>query len=459
MEKKYISLNEYLNNVSKVINGNFSNTEWVKCEISNINEVRGNYYIEVIDIDQYGNKTKNQTAIIYKGQVNNTINKFREATNLNLSKGMKVLFKLKVNFTAKFSLSLIVEDIEPNFTLGEMEAKINKIRNQIKNKGFDQLNKNINTPINFTKIAVISPQKAAGLADFLSESEFLSNNELCEFDFFTGTFEGDSAKNSIVEAFKKVNENINNGIEYDALVLIRGGGSKMSLHYLNEYLIAVCVCRIKIPVFAGIGHEIDKVLIDEYANFSFDTPSKVIEYISSTIFNNYQRSIDNINKIDYQIESVLENSKRKTALNIQQVNNQIDKVVLNKKNETNLLVENISNNIIQIVNYLRNKAKEDLLSIENSSLNQIKNKKIEKNNFINKIIDDIEKSLMYKYKDYSGLLKEIKEYSPAKNLGRGYAIIKNDNKIVNSIEKLKKLNRITIILEDGEIELEIKEQK
>lgn len=459
MDKKHITLTEYLNNISKVINGNFSYSEWVKCEISNINIVGGHYYIEIIDIDQFGNRTKNQTAIIYKGQVNNTIRKFEDVTNLKISKGMKVLFKLKVNFSAKYSLSFIVDDIDPNFTLGEMEAKINKIRKEIYNKNFQNLNKNLITPNHFTNIAVISPSKAAGLADFMSESNFLSNNNLCNFDFYAATFEGDHAKDSIVNAFTEVNNKIKSGVEYDALVIIRGGGSKMSLHYLNEFLIAVCVCRTQIPVFSGIGHEVDKVLIDEYANFSFDTPSKVIEYISNTIFNNYQRSIDNINRINYQIENIIENSKRRTALNIQSINNRIDTLIINKKNETNMIVENISNNIIQIVNYLRNKAKENLISIENNSLYQLNNKKVETNTLINKILDDVEKSITYKYKDFTGLIKEIKEYSPEKNLKRGYAIIKSENKIVNSVEKLKKLNKITILLEDGEVEIEIKELK
>ena len=134
-------------------------------------------------------------------------------------------------------------------------------------------------------------------------------------------------------------------------------------------------------------------------------------------------------------------------------------MIINKKNETNIIVENISNNIIQIVNYLRNKAKENLISIENNSLYQLNNKKIETNTLINKILDDVEKSITYKYKDFTGLIKEIKEYSPEKNLKRGYAIIKSENKIVNSVEKLKKLNKITILLEDGEIEIEIKELK
>ena len=204
--KNYITLTQYLDNIGKIITRNFSTFEWVKCEISNINKVNGNYYIEVIDIDSSGQRTKNQTAIIYRNKESQTINKFKAETGQDLAKGMKVLFKLNATFSSKFSFSLVVQDIDPNFTLGEMEVKINKIRKKITENGFQYLNRNLASPIHFNKIAVISPAGAAGLADFSSEANFLSDNKVCDFDYYPATFEGDNAKNSILEAFKTINK-------------------------------------------------------------------------------------------------------------------------------------------------------------------------------------------------------------------------------------------------------------
>ena len=457
-KKNHITLTEYLNNIGKIVDRNFSTHEWVKCEISNITNRGGHYYIEVIDISNTGEKTRNQTAIIYKSKELKTVKKFQHATGQTLAKGMKVLFKLKATFSAKFSFSLLVEDIDPNFTLGEMEVKINKIRKKIQEQGFQNLNKNLTSPSHFTNIAVIAPDKAAGLADFMSEAKFLSVNGVCNFDYYPATFEGDNAKNTIVSAFKKINSELDRGVKYDSLVVIRGGGSKMSLHYLNEQILAVCVCRTKIPVFVGVGHEIDRVLLDEYAHYSFDTPSKVIEYISNVVFNNYLRSVDNLNNIEYVISNNLERSTKNVSLSIQNINNKVEKIIIEEKNKVNNTITSINNDIFKILDFLKNKSKNNLIEIENTTLNVLTAGKNKKDSLFMDVLNGLEHKSLLKEKDFKTLMSEIKDLSPETNLKRGYAIIKHENKIVTSIEKLKKLDKITIILEDGQIELNIKEK-
>jgi exodeoxyribonuclease VII large subunit len=459
IKKDYITLTDYLDNIGKIINRNFANFEWVRCEIASIKKIGPHYYIEVIDISENGNKTKNQTAIIYKTKELKTIKKFKHSTGLDLERGMKVLFKLKAEFSSKFSFSLIVDDIDPNFTLGEMEVKINKIKEKIKETGYQFLNRNLQSPLHFNNIAVISPEKAAGLADFMSEADFLSSNGVCNFDYFPATFEGDNAKDSIVNSFKKINKKIEKeGVQYDSVVIIRGGGSKMSLHCLNEFIIAVCVCRTKVPVFVGVGHEPDKVIIDDYAHYSFDTPSKVIEYISNIVFGNYLRCVDSLNNIEYMVSNNLEKASKNVTLSIQEINNKVDKIIIEEKNKTKNIMTDINNGIFNVIDYLKNKAKNNLIEIENNTILSLNSAINNKNILSVDILNNLENKLLIKEKDFKSLLSDIKELSPETNLKRGYAIIKSGNKVVTSLDKLKKLDKITIILEDGEIELNIKEK-
>jgi exodeoxyribonuclease VII large subunit len=458
-EKNYITLTNYLDKIDKVISDNFYQYEWVRCEISNISIVGGHYYIEVIDIDDKGKKTKNQTAIIYNGKKKSTIDKFKNFTGEDLKKGMKVLFKLQVKFSSKFSFSLIVEDIDPHFTLGEMEVKIKQIQQKIESQGFQFLNRNLVSPIHFTNIAVISPEKAAGLADFMAESEILRLNKICNFDYYNATFEGDKAKNSIKNAFAVVNKKIEEGVNYDAVVLIRGGGSKLSLHSLNEYILSVCVCRTKVPVFTGIGHEIDRVILDNYAHYSFDTPSKVIEYITNVLFGNYSKSIDNLNQIEYIVGSTIENSYKVSSLNHQEIQSRVENKILSAKNITKLNIQSINNDIFKVIEFLKNKAKNNLIEIENNTLVSLKNKSNQKENNVTEILNIISKQLLLKKSDFKSNIKEIKNMSIQETLKRGYAIIKSENKVITSIDNLKNLDTITIILEDGKLELKIKQRR
>lgn len=67
------------------------------------------------------------------------------------------------------------------------------------------------------------------------------------------------------------------------MVLIRGGGAKSDLAWLNDGNVAAWICRLPIPVFTGIGHEIDECVLDLVAHRKFDTPSKVIGHIKTCL--------------------------------------------------------------------------------------------------------------------------------------------------------------------------------
>lgn len=59
-------------------------------------------------------------------------------------------------------------------------------------------------------------------------------------------------------------------------MIIRGGGAVGDLAYLNDYELSALLAELPLPVWIGVGHERDRVLLDEVAHTSFDTPSKVI---------------------------------------------------------------------------------------------------------------------------------------------------------------------------------------
>ncbi len=456
MQKK--TLYEYLKEFQKTVENKYVSSEWVSLEILNINMKAGHYYIEITDQDENGNKLRSQNAIIYKSKVINTIEKFELITGLKLNKGMRVLVKLKLTFTTAYGISFIIEDIDPAFTLGEIEIKINNIRKEIYLKGESLKNKSLITPIHFTKIAVIAPESAAGLGDFNAEAKFLKENNLCEFKYFYATFEGENTENSIKNAFTQVNES--NKLEnYDVVVIIRGGGSKSSLNYLNELIIARCVCRLPIPVFSGIGHEIDKVLIDEYANRSFDTPSKVIEYISNTIFNNYLRASENIKIVNLNIHKTIDGSLNKIKLLKNDINQKIDITLKTRMQDLDLNIFNIhafiNNNIIEFKNRTQNYRE----FIENSLLNKV-NTSIEnikrENKDINFLIDNI---LLNKKNEILDIKKIIDIYHPRYTIERGFGVLRKNNQIIKDINDIKNEDYIEIELKNGKKIFKIGEVK
>lgn len=456
MENKK-SLYQYLRDFQNIIDNTFNKSEWVSFEILNISSKSGHYYIEITDQDENGVKVKSQNAVIYKSKVQFTINKFEEITGLKLNKGMRILAKIKLSFNANYGLSFLIDDIDPAFTLGEMEIKINNIRKEIQLKGESFKNKQLLTPLHFTKVAVIAPQSAAGLADFNAEANYLANNNICKFDYFYATFEGDNTENSIKEAFKNLNEA--NKIEnYDVAVIIRGGGSKASLHYLNELLIARYVCRFPIPVFSGIGHEVDKVLIDEFANRTFDTPSKVIEYISNTIFNNYLRSSENIKLIELTLQKTIENTLHRIKMNKSEINQKIDLNLKTKKQDVEMNMFNIhsfiNNNLIDFKNRINNYSEFIGINLSNHTLNTL--------NTVGRLNEDINFSIENCLKNKKNEVFEIKKiidiYHPRYTLERGFAILKQNGRLIKKISDINIKENLEIELKDGKKTLTLGEK-
>lgn len=474
IEQNSISLSKYLENIKNHIERGFSIPTFVTCEIISINSKSGIYYFEVSDtfIDYNGNekKVRAPTAILYADKVFNVITKFNNTTGMELSSGMKVMFQMKTTYSVQYGMSLQIVDIEPNFTIGEIEIKRNQIKQQASIKGFANNNKSKKLPKIFKSIAVISPSNAAGLGDFKVEADILEKYDVCKFHYFHATFEGNNTEKSIADAFIQV---FNSGFDnYDCLVIIRGGGSKQSLQQLDEWRIVASVCKCPIPVISGIGHERDKVLIDEFSALSIDTPSKVIEFIKNSIFNEFVELNKNHEKINSMINLRIKTEMEKVEYLKNYINsditsyvngfknridNTLDIVKSGIENKVEFTLMDLKNSALLIKYKLNEKAEQNKLLID-SAFSRIETSILNHSNDFLKDIDFkkeiIEKNIIGKMEvlksGIDGTLEVINESSPDNTLKKGYAIVRDkDNKIITDINVLKDLVEFKITLKNG----------
>ena len=204
--------------------------------------------------------------------------------------------------------------MDPSYTLGDLAAKLARIRERLRRDGLYDRNKGLPAPVEFVRVAVISPSTSAGLGDFRRETDRLQHAGLCDFIYYHATFQGTEAPSSIRTA---VNEALaaHRQRPFDALVVIRGGGSVTDLAWLNDLELALLLCRSPIPVFTGIGHERDGTILDEIAHRRFDTPSKVALHIASTIKDNALVALADLDRIEAQVGRIL--ARERTTLDAQ----------------------------------------------------------------------------------------------------------------------------------------------
>ena len=295
-----LSLSQYLAMIQEVIRVAFDEPVWVKAEIRNLSIKGGHYYLELAEKEEDTDKViASCKATIWKFSAAKMVLKFERESGIELSKDLNVLIKIKAKFDPQYGFSVNVEDIDSSYTLGDIARRYQQILERLNTEGLVDKNKLLPTPFDIQNVLVIAPENAAGLGDFKKDADALDKAGVCHFVYHTATFQGNTAAVSIIDA-------LGNGLRKwalnfdsapDLIVIIRGGGAVNDLAYLNDYNLAALLCKRSVPIWVGIGHEKDRTILDEVANRSFDTPSKVIGGIRNLIVERTQEVLDSLQKI------------------------------------------------------------------------------------------------------------------------------------------------------------------
>lgn len=203
---------------------------------------------------------------------------FRKLTGRELQAGMKILALVKITYHEVHGLSLNIRDIDPSYTLGEMALKRRQVIEQLTKEGIIDLNRKIPLPPVLQRIAVISSPGAAGYGDFLSRLENNPYGYAFSHKLFHALVQGDKAEESIRNALRSCMKSKG---AFDAVVIIRGGGSTVDLHCFDGYALAKEIALSPVPVLTGIGHERDETVADSVAHMRLITPTAVAEFLIS----------------------------------------------------------------------------------------------------------------------------------------------------------------------------------
>lgn len=251
---------------------------WVSAEVADIKiNASGHCYIELIEKNEKTGATEAQArATIWRSQVMSTIGRFEHETGQRLTKGMKILFKATVQHHAVYGMSLQIQQIDALHTIGDMERRRQQTIEQLQKEGVWEQNRSLPMPLVVQRVAVISSATAAGHQDFMKElgrSAYRIETEL-----FEATMQGERCDESIMAALYAVAERSD---EFDAVAIIRGGGSTSDLECYNSYLLAFAVTQFPLPVLTGIGHDKDTSVTDMVAHTPLKTPTAVAAWIDS----------------------------------------------------------------------------------------------------------------------------------------------------------------------------------
>lgn len=451
-----LKLSEFLELIKSTIEMSFGYEGfWIVAELSEWRKSGKHYYGELIEHDGI---SKYPIAKIrcncWANKADYILTKFNSITNEKLKSDMKVLLKVSVNYHVSFGLSLNIIDIDPAFTLGDRQARKLEILEALANKGILEKNKNLNLPTEFTKVAVITSITAAGKGDFFEEADKLQSLCLCEFDIFEAKMQGKDCAASVSNAFSKVMQKSD---QYDAIVLIRGGGSQADLDWFNDILTAESICNSLLPVMVGIGHERDSTVLDDVCTKRFDTPSKVINFIINTI-------IDNARAAEYSYESIIKivkNLAKHNQAQLEKIYSDFKIKVEHYLYQTNQSIEHnyrsslsVSKGLIRLYSQA---IESQFNNIKLNSQNLIKHYSHSVNEYYKQSIN-ISRSITKYYSQTSEYLyKQILSVSIEPTLKRGFSVtVSQDGKYITNYKQAQKYSTLDIVYSDGKIQAKVK---
>jgi len=288
---KGVPLSQLLAGVATAVEQAFRQGVWTTAEVVRV-DGDTHVYLELAERDAEGTLLAKARAIVWGRDVERVLGTFQRATGVRLAAGIKVLIRAKPAFSAQYGLTLHVDGIDPSYTLGDLEARKRRIREQLAADGIFDRNRQLPAPWDYRALLVVSPPRAAGLGDFARDADRLQRHGVCEAVYAHSRFEGEGAPASIREAIEGALAAWPAATLPDAIVIIRGGGAVNDLAWLDDYELARSICLSPVPILTGIGHERDNTILDEVAHQRFDTPSKVVAGIQALIVKRARESQD-----------------------------------------------------------------------------------------------------------------------------------------------------------------------
>ena len=276
MEKDFIDLFELQTSLKEGIESLFSNRIWVRAEVSALKARNGGHcYMELSQSDGKGLIAK-VNAVIWSSRYRFLAPYFASVAGSPLQEGMTVLVQVQVNYSQLYGFTLVVNDIDPEFSLGVKEQERQRTIERLREEGLMGLQKELQLPLLPYSLAVISAEDAAGYRDFIRHLEDNQYGFKVNPVLFPAQMQGTDCPSSIIAAMDEV---IADGRNWDAVLILRGGGARLDLACYDDYDLSAVIAQYPLPVLTAVGHDQDFHVCDMVAHEYLKTPTALADYI------------------------------------------------------------------------------------------------------------------------------------------------------------------------------------
>ena len=430
-----LTLLELNNMVSEVIDSSFTHSYWLSAEVSEVRENRGHCYLEFVQKDEFSNSLiAKARGVVWHNKWMLLRPCFEQTTGQPLSAGMMLLVQVKLSFHSLYGYTLTVNDIDPTYTLGDIAKRRREIISKLKEEGIDQMNKELELPRLLQRIAVISSATAAGYGDFCDQLNANEKGLVFYTRLFPALMQGDGVESSVIAALDAV---MNDVLEWDVVVIIRGGGSVSDLSGFDTLRLAEHVAQFPLPVITGIGHERDDTVIDMVAHTRVKTPTAAAELL--------------IHHQEAELSLVDDFSDRITGY--------VERRLADERNRLNLIVGRMpaiytlfhqrqQNRLMQITSLIHR----DIVGLLQTDKNKL-------DLITARLPLQVNARLQNEQHRLKLISLRLRAVDPVNILKQGYSITQVGGKSLRSVSQLKKGDEMVTFLADGKVVSEVTEME
>ena len=410
--RPHLTLVELQRRIKMTLSEQFALPVWVSAEVADLKvNYSGHCYLELIEKSQpseNGVPTAQARAVIWRSSYSRIAAYFEAETGQRLAPGIRILAQVLINYHELYGLSLQITDIDTAYTLGEMEQQRQQTIARLQEEGVWEMNREVPMPLLVQRLAVVSSAQAAGYQDFCKELS--RSGYRFDLTLFEAVMQGAAAEESIHSALGRVAEQQE---EFDAVVIVRGGGSTTDLNCFNAYRLSSHVAQFPLPVLTGIGHDKDQSVVAMVAHLPRKTPTAVAGWL-----------IERMSSIEgwlagaaQQLHDITTTRMREAELRLEQQLGDVRRLTMERTIQEKLRLE----------------AAERLLP------------------------ERIETLLRFEQQRLERAEEVVESRSPQQILKLGFAILRGEERAIRTTEELKQHTRLKVELSDGITEINLKQ--
>ncbi len=449
-DKTVFTLLEVAHSIQRTLNERYHTSFWVKAEMNKLNHYShsGHCYPELLEKKE--EKIVAQIrATLWKDDYLRINENFLKTLKEPLKNGINILFHARIFFDPVYGLSLRILDIDPSWSLGELEREKQASLKKLREEEIFFQNKSLKLPLLPQRIAVISVETSKGYADFQKVIDQNPWKYKFFYLLFPSLLQGDKVAEAIIHQLHRIDKVKHH---FDVVAIIRGGGGDIGLSGYNRYELAKSIACFPLPVITGIGHVTNETVSEMVAFKNCITPTELADFLIQQ-FHNFSIPVNESRKtLIHSVNQQISDTKKETAHTISLFLKHTKNLVSTTRREllshakrvkthSGFYIRNARGEVIRVSDSLKKNSTLWLATSSAATSNQKLKLKKETTVFFQQLGHEIDTRE-----------KQVSMLDPKNVLARGFSITLFQDKAIRSHKFVQPGDQIKTITFDGSLE-------